>query len=1067
MTFIRKLIRSKLLIGFVAFVALLYLFAWQGLPRLVQWQAPKFLQQKSGHTLTLGLPQVNPFKLTVALPDVALATPQGEPLVSFGHLYVDVSGTDLFKGLVALDQIELRDLALNTVLLPEGKTNFTALLDAFKSEEPQPPPGELPALRLGHLVLANGAIQFEDQRSADGLKTSFAPLNLELRNISTRAEQNGEFVLNADSALDAQLALKAQVLLAQGTVDGELSLKGLNVAKLAPLLGPMLPTEAPQGTLNLAFNFETKLPEAPAPTEAEPTPQASPLELRLHNMNLQLNNFAVAANARKGAPQASLKALTLDQGEFVLGTNTFTLQNLALGQLAVSEGGTNPLRITSLQAGPLNVNLNQQHASLQALRLQGGQVDVLRNAQGQINLQTLAQAWVPAGPAKAAPKASSASNSNTEPAPSKPWTYAIEQVELAGLGVNYNDAALQPPLQVGLNNIQIKTSGITHNLNTELPLAASMNVAHGGRIQLDGTVNPATTAVAMNVDIQALGLQPAQGFIGQVVKLNLASGAVYSKGKAIYNSQQQSYTGSLTVAGLRLNEAGTNTPFLQWKRLFTPSLAASAKGVQIGLLQLEGLDTALLIAKDQSTNISRLLVEQAKPAGDGPAPTEPSPSKPQPAQPPAFAVSIDRFTVADSKLDFADESLFIPFGTRIHSLEGTVNGLSNQPNARGEVALEGTVDEFGQAKANGAVNLADPTAFLNMDVRFNNLAMKNLTPYTATFANRKIESGKLSLNLKYNIENRQLNSSNQVIIDKLTLGERVQSPKGRDLPLELAVAVLEDRNGRIDLGLPITGSLDDPQFSFGAIVWKAIGNVISKIATAPFRALGALLGGGQEEALGNVAFEPGKTNLSPPQRENLATLAQALNNRPNLGLELNGTWANADRVAMQALQLRRAVAQQTGAALQAGQDPGPLALQAPATQKALEALFEKSFGGGELASLKAGYRKANPGQLEQSAAGAALGQITSLFKDTRELSDTEVAALKGKDFYAVLAQKLQDAQDVPTQALLALAQTRQQQLGKTLTEAGVASERIQLGEPKQVQANAQGEVEQALALSVK
>ncbi|HEX4878974.1 MAG TPA: DUF748 domain-containing protein [Limnobacter sp.] len=1062
MTPIAKLLRSKMLLGLVACVVLFYLFVWQGLPRLLHWQAPQFLHNKSGHSLAMDLPQVNPFKLTVMLPNVALSTPQGEPLVGFERLYVDVSGVDLFKGLFALDQIELTGLALHAALLPEGKTNFSALLEAFKSEEPDPPSDELPAVLLGHLVLGNGAIHFEDRRTPDGLKTSFAPLDLELRNISTRANQDGDFVLHADSALDAELALRAKVLLAQGTVGGEFSLKGLNIAKLAPVLGPLLPTAAPTGALDVAVKFDAKLPETPAATPEQPAPVATPLQLRLHNMALAVRDFAVAANTGKGAPQATLQLMALEQGEFDLQTNTLALQSIALKNMAVGQARQSPLRIGELKVGPLTLDLNAQHAALKAVVLQGGQVDVLRNAQGQINLQTLAQAWAPPGKRKA--------EQSAEPAEAKPWTYAIDQIELAGLNVNYQDQAMKPALQLGLKDIQIKTRDLTQNLDTDLPLEVRLNAAHGGQIAIDGTVNPSSTALALNIDVNALGLAPAQGFLGQVAKLDLAGGSIYSKGKAVYNSQQQSYAGSLTLAGLRLNEAGSTTPFLQWKRLFTPSLRANAQGVNIGRLQLEGLDTALLIAKDQSTNISRILVSRADPAAPAqpaaqPAATPPSTSQ-APAPAPAFAVNIERFTIADSELDFADESLFIPFGTRIHSLEGTVNGLSNQPGARGELTLQGAVDEFGEARASGALSLLDPTSFLNMNVQFRNVAMENLTPYSATFANRKIESGKLSLQLKYNIENRQLNSSNQVIIDKLTLGERVQSPQGRDLPLELAVAILEDSNGRIDLGLPITGSLDDPQFSFGAIVWKAIGNVITKIATAPFRALGALFGGGNED-LGSVAFEPGKTTLSPPQRENLKQLAQALQSRPNLALTIQGTWANTDRVALQALQLRRAVAQQAGEKLQPNEDPGPLALKAAPTQKALEALFEKRFGGAELASLKAGFRTANPGQLAQGVAGAALGQITGLFKDTRTLSEAEVHALKGTDFYAVLAQKLQDAQDIPATELQALANARQAQVSKALADAQIAAERLSVGQPKQVDANEDQTVALDLGVAVK
>jgi hypothetical protein len=1001
---VANIVRSKGVSIPLFIVLFFYLFAWAGLPRLVHWQAEKQVLERSGHVLKMGLPEINPFKLTLRIPNLSLATPEGEQLAAFDHLFVDVSGTDLFTGLIALDQIDLKNLNLNVALLPDGKNNFTALLEAFKTEEPEEENTEPPAFLLSHLLIGNAAVDFEDRRKSDGLKTRFAPLNLELRDLATQSEKNGDFVLNAMTGLDAELTLRAQIQPSDPSAKGEFSLTGLNIAKLEPVLKPFLPTAPPSGFADLALNFDVNLKEetdTSQSTEVASGTEAEQPKVFINNVNAAVRDFSMAAKPQGGGAAARFSKLNINNASFNLQTTKAELEGIVLAGLQLNHSDkSKAIGLEAIEIGPIAVDLAEQHAEVNAATVKGGVVNVKRNAKGELDLMAAINDWIPANkPAK--PQV----QTQPDTPPTKPWTYAVNTIDLSGINANIQDETVKPALNIGLNNIAISTSGVTQELSKTLPLKASLNVASGGSITVNGDINPGTAATQMNVEVNALALKPAQPFIAQFAKLNLVNGAISTTGKATYNAKEQSYAGNLTVAGLRLNETESNNSFFQFKKLSTPGFRVNTQGVNIQRLTLDGLDTALLISKDKSTNISRILVNKEESKTATPTNTE----KPVASTPPAFAVNIDRFSIVNSEMDFADESLFIPFGTRIHSLEGVVNGLSNKPGTRGELALKGAVDEYGEAEAKGTVNLLDPTAYMDIAVKFNNVEMRNLTPYSGTFANRKIESGKLSMNLVYNIENQQLNSSNQVIVDKLKLGERVESPQGRDLPLELAIAILEDSNGRIDLGLPITGNLSDPQFSYGAIVWKAIGNVLTKIVTAPFRALGALFGGGDADELGKIEFTAGANTLSPSQRESLKKLA--LTTRPNLALTVQGTWAAVDKTAIQNLQMRRAVALQAGEKLQPGENPGPLALNNEATKKAIEALFIKRFGRAEL------------------------------------------AALKSENFHAALTQKLQDAEEVSTTQLQALATERQQLVSTGLAAAGVPAERLKTDSPKEIKTN--------------
>lgn len=405
-------------------------------------------------------------------------------------------------------------------------------------------------------------------------------------------------------------------------------------------------------------------------------------------------------------------------------------------------------------------------------------------------------------------------------------------------------------------------------------------------------------------------------------------------------------------------------------------------------------------------------------------------------------------------MDYGDYSLVLPFATRIHNLRGSINGVSSLPGTLAQVELEGQVDDYGIARAIGQIDLFNATDFTDIKVTFGNVEMTRLTPYSSTFAGRQIDSGKLSLNLEYKIKKRQLEGDNQIIMDKLTLGGRVESSQAVDLPLDLAIAILEDSEGRIDLGLPVSGSLDDPQFSYGSTIWKAIVTLFQKIITSPFRALAALFGGG--EKIENAYFDAGAARLSPPEREKMIRLADVLNKRPRLYMTVHGVYADTDRIALQDLQLRRAVVAEMGEQVEEGKDPGLLATSSPEVQAALESLFSGRIGGAELAALKEGFRKANPGQMEQGIGGKIISRLSDMFRKKRTLNEDELQQLKGADFYAVLFQRLRDRETVSDAQLESLAKARGENTYAALKAAGASVARLTLAATEKVDSDAQG-----------
>ncbi len=186
----------------------------------------------------------------------------------------------------------------------------------------------------------------------------------------------------------------------------------------------------------------------------------------------------------------------------------------------------------------------------------------------------------------------------------------------------------------------------------------------------------------------------------------------------------------------------------------------------------------------------------------------------------------------------------------------------------------------------GRINPLVRDLFLDLKANVRDIELGPFTPYSGKYVGYAIEKGKLTFNVAYKIEHRKLAASNQIVIDQLTFGGKVESPQATKLPVMLAVALLKDRNGVIDVNLPISGSLDDPKFSIGGLIIKVIINLITKAITAPFALLGHLAGGGEAAELSYVQFEPGRSVLTTQAQDKVATLHKGLVDRPALKLDI-------------------------------------------------------------------------------------------------------------------------------------------------------------------------------------
>lgn len=788
------------------------------------------------------------------------------------------------------------------------------------------------------------------------------------------------------------------------------------------------------------------LPGNPEPVASTAAAPSKPGKWKVDLHRLALANVDLSAIDETVSPALQLSArqlqaqlqLGLQQGPAGMAT-VIDGANFSLADLAMQRGAQTPFKLAQLGFTEGKIDLAAHSVHLGAVTASGAQIDLARNRQGEFAI------------AQKLPVFASGKADAGKQAPSAPWSTTVDKVELSKFGARFDDAGTG--IKGTLQDARLSLHKVSNDMKQALPFELGVGLREGGLLTANGKFVPGTGAVDAQLNLKQLTLAPVQPLLAQHVKLKLAGGTLSGSGRLTTGggapkAPKVRYEGGVDIAGLVLNETDGKR-FASWKSVRADKLTASVGPdfVDIPELRVVEPNAQLIIENDRSLNAQRLLVKAPEPA------TAPAPATATaPAADAGFPVRVRRVRLQNSKLDFADLSLRPQFAAKIYELNGVVTGLSTKRDARSQIELDGRIDEFGLARVRGQLNPFAPTDNTDLNVVFKNVDMVSASPYTMKFAGYKVAEGKISLDLQYKVRNRQLDGTNQIVLDKLTLGERIDSPDALKLPLELALAILKDSDGRIDLGLPVSGDMNDPQFSYGALIWKAVGNVLTKIVTAPFRALGNLLGISADK-LEAIDFDAGSAVLLPPEREKLKQVAQILAKREQLKLAVPGQYSDTDGAALRAQAVRRAVAAKAGIKLEAGEEPGPLNLGERKVRGALRDLYGERFGKAELDKQKKAAESAAPAPAAAAANASApaaakipvLQRLGKLIEGEPQVADTGA-------FYTGLREQLEAKQPLPADALSKLGAQRSAAILAALQQDGTPAASVSAGAPEKTEA---------------
>ncbi|HMA87387.1 MAG TPA: DUF748 domain-containing protein [Burkholderiales bacterium] len=743
---------------------------------------------------------------------------------------------------------------------------------------------------------------------------------------------------------------------------------------------------------------------------------------------LDVGNVAIDAKALLGtgaATTVSSDALRID-----LSKVTFTPPGAATPLLALDSA--------TLEGD--SIDTAKRQARLKEIVLRGGGTRLVRDAKGRIELLDALAPSSRGAARKALEEAAKAAQ-----AEGAPWQFRLGALRLEGFGLALADESFAPPLRYDLADVSATLQNLSNDGKSPVEFDAALRVAQGGSAAAAGSLAPDGSAADARVKINRINLAPLQPALARYAELVLKAGDLSASATLRYEKKKSGAalraSGALGITGLAIDEAQSGERFLGWKSLSATGIRFSLAPDRLGVAEVRLVEpqAKITIFKDRSVNLATVLKKQA--------PASPA----APAQAGAFPVSVERVRLENGTVDFADQSLALPFAAHVRELGGVIAGISSDPASRAELELEGRVDEQGLARAKGAFSPFAPKRFLDLRLEFRNVELTPFSPYSATFAGRKIASGRLTTNLEYKIRDGQLEGDNKILLDKFTLGERVESPSALHLPLDLAIALLTDADGKIDVAVPVRGDVNNPKFSYGHLIWQAIVTVIKNIVTAPFRALGALLGGGAAQ-LDAVAFDAGSDRVLPTELDKLKKVAEALQKRPQLKVIVDGRYNTAvDGAALRADKVRRELAAAQDVKLAPGEMPGPVAFDSAKTQRALEKLLTARSGERAVADFQAQFEKRTGREAKRvNPALAFFGKGSS---------DSE--------FYEAMYKRLVELHPLAPNELEALGQSRADAVAQALVkDAHVDASRVAPGKTEATGEAPKDTVETKLRLDV-
>ncbi|CAB5278489.1 AsmA family protein [Burkholderia multivorans] len=834
---------------------------------------------------------------TVDLTDAKVTGPASEPLFAARGVHVAAAGLEPLRNAMHFDEIRLDRPVIDLSRDKQGVLNVEKLAGSpaaapkaasaaangasraavaaasapaasgAQAADTKTPPLDL---TIRHVAIDGGTVNLDDRVPATPTALALTKLAATLDGFALQRKTPAKYTLSTSLSRGGDLKAEGTVDVAAKQVDTKLVVDALALAPLQPYLGEATRARVLDGALGATVNAKADWGK-------------TPLDAQVADSELSLKSLKLAT------PDAKAPAIVLPDA----------------------------------RAKIAKVDVAARTAEIASVDAHGLALDVKRLKNGNIDLAAFASPAQPAVPQRTVARKAQAA------APS--WHYRIDALNVKEASANFTDLSTPRPVKLAIKPLDLSVQKLGDDMTKPLPVQLKATLNRKGSLNVTGDVTAQPLKIALKIDGNRVDAAAFEPYFGSALNATIASALLNAQGNLTFaqakDTMRAAYRGNVALVDVRMLDKATSDPFAGWRSLALTNLKANYddKGTDVDAARVtfSNFYGRVLLDAQGRLNLNDIVAKETGPAQSltrdasksEPVPLSPGVTPPAAAQaasaaaaqqasaPAAASATVvvkaapapqrpvrmhfGELVLQNGRVTYTDNFIKPNYTANLVAIKGTVGAFGTDSTTSAPVDVAANLAGNGPISIKGSVNPLIDKPALDLTATAHDIELTNLTPYSAKYAGYPITKGKLNVDLHYQLANDQLKANNHIFIDQLTFGDHIDNDTATKLPVKLAISLLKNTRGEIDVNLPVSGSLSNPEFSVGGLIWRALLNLIAKAVTSPFSLLAHAFGSGGED-LGYVEFAPGSAVLTDAQQKKLDTVVKMLTEKPSIRLDLIG-----------------------------------------------------------------------------------------------------------------------------------------------------------------------------------